>query len=64
MSKKVVSATVTPLMEDGSLDRTGLSNVIERGVKHGIDGIFLFGSMGEWGSFSPRFTALPRRPTG
>ncbi len=55
MSKKVVSATVNPLMEDGSLDRTGLSNVIERGVKHGIDGIFLFGSMGEWGSFSPRF---------
>lgn len=55
MSKKVVSAAVTPLLENGSLDKTGMSNLIERGVRHGIDGMFLFGSMGEWGSFSARF---------
>ena len=52
MKKKVVSATVTPLMEDGSLDRQGLCNLIDRGAKHGLDGMFLFGSMGEWGGLS------------
>ena len=29
MSKKVISATVTPLREDGSLDKTGLKNIPE-----------------------------------
>ena len=52
MKKKVVSATVTPLLEDGSLDRQGLCNLIDRGARHGLDGMFLFGSMGEWGSLS------------
>ena len=52
MKKKVVSATVTPLFEDGSLDRQGLCNLIDRGARHGLDGMFLFGSMGEWGSLS------------
>ena len=52
MKKKVVSATVTPLLEDGSLDRQGLCNLIDRGAKHGLDGMFLFGSMGEWGGLS------------
>ena len=52
MKKKVVSATVTPLMEDGSLDRQGLCNLIDRGARHGLDGMFLFGSMGEWGGLS------------
>ena len=55
MKKQVISATVTPLLEDGSLDKTGLSNIFERNIRHGIDGVFLFGSMGEWGSFSDRF---------
>lgn len=55
MKKQVISATVTPLLEDGSLDRTGLKNIFDRNIRHGIDGIFLFGSMGEWGSFSDRF---------
>ena len=31
MKKKVVSATVTPLLEDGSLDRRGLCNLIASG---------------------------------
>jgi len=55
MNKKVVSATVTPLFEDGSLDRIGLGKIYERNIRHGIDGVFLFGSMGEWGSFSNAF---------
>ncbi len=55
MAKKVISATVTPLKADGSLDRNGLKNIFERNVRHGIDGVFLFGSMGEWGSFSDAF---------
>jgi 4-hydroxy-tetrahydrodipicolinate synthase len=55
MNKKVISATVTPLKADGSLDRNGLKNIFERNVRHGIDGVFLFGSMGEWGSFSDAF---------
>ena len=36
-------------------DRNGLKNIFERNVRHGIDGVFLFGSMGEWGSFSDAF---------
>ena len=52
MKKQIVSATVTPLMEDGSLDQRGLCNLIDRGAFHKLDGMFLFGSMGEWGSLS------------
>ena len=52
MKKKVVSATVTPLLEDGALDRQGLCNLIDRGARHKLDGMFLFGSMGEWGGLS------------
>lgn len=52
MKKKVVSASVTPLLEDGSLDGRGLCNLIDRGARHKLDGMFLFGSMGEWGGLS------------
>ena len=55
MSRKVISATVTPLFENGTLDKSGLKNILERNIRHGIDGVFLFGSMGEWGSFSNAF---------
>ncbi len=55
MGKKVISASVTPLLSDGTLDQTGLRNIVERNIRHGLDGVFLFGSMGEWGSFSSRF---------
>jgi len=55
VNKKVISATVTPLLENGSLDKKGLKNILERNIRHGIDGVFLFGSMGEWGSFSNAF---------
>lgn len=55
MGKKAISATVTPLLENGNLDKAGLKNILERNIRHGIDGVFLFGSMGEWGSFSEKF---------
>ena len=54
MSKKAFSATVTPLFENGALDKAGLKNILERNIRHGLDGVFLFGSMGEWGSLSGR----------
>ena len=50
--KKVYSASVTPLLADGSLDTTGLSNILQRNIRHGLNGVFILGSMGEWGSFS------------
>jgi len=53
--KKVYSASVTPLLADGSLDVVGLRNILQRNVKHGLDGVFILGSMGEWGSFSDDF---------
>ena len=53
--KKVFSATVTPLRADGSLDKQGLGRIFERNICHGVDGIFILGSMGEWGSFSDAF---------
>ncbi len=43
-------------MQDGSLDTTGLRNILERNIRHGLDGVFLLGSMGEWGSFTPEFS--------
>ena len=55
MKKIAISASVTPLNNDGSLDRWGLANILERNIRHGLDGVFLFGSMGEWGSFSNAF---------
>ncbi|MFA6815015.1 MAG: dihydrodipicolinate synthase family protein [Lentisphaeria bacterium] len=55
MKKKTVSASVTPLLENGDLDVQGLQNIFSRNIKHGIDGFFILGSMGEWGSFSNKF---------
>ena len=53
--KKAISATITPLNPDGSLDKGGLKKIYERNIRHGLDGIFILGSMGEWGSFSDSF---------
>ena len=55
MKKIAISATITPLLEDGSLDKAGLKNILERNIRHGLDGVFLLGSMGEWGSFDAEF---------
>ena len=53
--KKVISATITPLKNDGSLDKAGLKKIFDRNIRHGLDGIFILGSMGEWSSFSTGF---------
>ena len=55
MNKKVMSATVTPLTENGTLDKPGMQRILERNIRHQLDGVFLFGSMGEWGSFTDAF---------
>ena len=55
MKKKVYSASVTPLTADGDLDVNGLASVFERNIRHGIDGIMILGSMGEWSQFSGAF---------
>lgn len=55
MRKKVYSATITPLLPDASLDKKGLKKILERNIRHGLDGVFLLGSMGEWGSFDENF---------
>lgn len=55
MKKIVISATVTPLLENGELDKAGLKKIFDRNISHGVDGFFILGSMGEWGSFSDEF---------
>ena len=55
MRKKVYSASVTPLTADGALDVGGLNRIFERNIRHGSDGIFILGSMGEWNRFSDAF---------
>ncbi|MBQ7402172.1 MAG: dihydrodipicolinate synthase family protein [Lentisphaeria bacterium] len=55
MNKIVISASITPLMEDGSLDKAGFRNLLDRNIRHGLDGIFIFGTMGEWYSFDEQF---------
>ena len=55
MNKIVISASITPLMEDGSLDKTGFKNILDRNIKHGLDGVFIFGTMGEWYNFDREF---------
>ena len=55
MKRLVISASVTPLKEDGTLDCGGLQKLLERNIRHGLDGVFLLGSMGEWNSFDDGF---------
>lgn len=55
MKKMVISAGITPLLEDGTLDKIGFKNIFERNIRHGLDGIFIFGTMGEWYSFTDSF---------
>jgi len=55
MRKKVYSASVTPLTDDGEPDVKGLGKIFERNIRHGVDGIFILGSMGEWHCFDSAF---------
>lgn len=54
LRKKVYSASITPLTVDGNLDVAGLNKIFDRNIRHGIDGIFILGSMGEWAKFSDK----------
>ena len=51
---KVISASITPLKNDGSIDKQGVKNVFDRNIKHGLDGAFILGTMGEWGGLSDK----------
>jgi 4-hydroxy-tetrahydrodipicolinate synthase len=55
MKKIMISASITPLLSDGSLDKVGFKNLLERNIKHNLDGIFIFGTMGEWYNFTDQF---------
>ncbi|MDX9867966.1 MAG: dihydrodipicolinate synthase family protein [Kiritimatiellia bacterium] len=55
MRKRVYSASITPLLPDGGLDVEGLGRIFERNIRHGLDGIFILGSMGEWQCFDSAF---------
>ncbi|MFA6928760.1 MAG: dihydrodipicolinate synthase family protein [Lentisphaeria bacterium] len=46
--KKTYSASITPLTPQKTLDEKSLFRVIDRNVRHGLSGVFLLGSMGEW----------------
>lgn len=46
--KKFYSASITPLTAKGEVDVDSLEKLLERNLRHGVDGIFFLGSMGEW----------------
>lgn len=52
--KKIYSAIITPLSENGDIDISSLERMIERNLKHGLDGFFFLGSMGEWSQFTDK----------
>jgi len=43
----IVTALVTPLTEEGTLDKAGLEHLIERQIAAGVDALFVLGSVGE-----------------
>jgi 4-hydroxy-tetrahydrodipicolinate synthase len=49
--KKIYSASMTPLTEEGAIDVKSLERMLERNIRHGIDGFFFLGTMGEWTQF-------------
>ena len=48
----VVVPAVTPLDDQEHIDIQSLSNLIERLVTHGVDGIFILGTMGEFAAIT------------
>ncbi len=42
---------MTPLTEEGKIDIKSLERMLERNIRHGIDGFFFLGTMGEWTQF-------------
>ena len=48
MMKKIVSAAITPFTMGNEIDLCSAERMYEFNIGHGIDGFFLFGTMGEW----------------
>jgi len=53
--KGVITPVVTPLQEDFSLDKQGLSNVIEHMIAGGVHGLFILGTTGQGPHLSHAF---------
>ncbi len=47
MKHLIYSASMTPLEGNGSIDVDSLERMLERNMRHGVDGFFLLGTMGE-----------------
>ncbi len=52
--KKVISASVTPLTDNGHIDTRSLSRLVEFDLAGGIDGFFFLGTTGEWFALDSR----------
>lgn len=50
--RKIYSASVTPLTEDGRIDTTSLGRLVAFDIERGIDGFFFLGTTGEWFALS------------
>ncbi len=46
--KQIISAAVTPFTADDKVDLGSAARLYEFDLRQGIDGFFIFGSMGEW----------------
>jgi 4-hydroxy-tetrahydrodipicolinate synthase len=46
--KQIISAAVTPFTDKGALDLDSAARLYQSGLRHGLDGFFIMGSMGEW----------------
>ena len=53
MIKGSIVAIVTPMFEDGSLDKDGLRTLIDWHVDEGTDGIVIVGTTGESATVTP-----------
>lgn len=51
--RQILSAAVTPFSDNDELDLASAARLYERGLRQGIDGFFIFGSMGEWALLTP-----------
>ena len=52
--KQIISAALTPFTADNELDLDSAGRMYEFNIGHGIDGFFIFGTMGEWALTSSR----------
>lgn len=52
--KGVIVPLITPMLENGSLDKVSLFRLLDHVVNGGVSGVFLFGSCGEGAALSPK----------